>query len=98
MMIREGIASDTIFLLVFIGIVTLASLLIFWKWAEIAPQQASENSCKLKQHSFCIDWRSNNYNILDKPNWSDFPPKGTDCAKYGIVEPTVSECKKIVGE
>lgn len=90
-----GITTSAIFLLVFISIVTTASLIVFWKWVEISSQQASENSCKIKQYNFCMEWRSKNYSISNKPNWAEISPKGEACAKFGIYEPDKSECEKI---
>ncbi|MEM5766237.1 MAG: hypothetical protein QW423_01210 [Candidatus Aenigmatarchaeota archaeon] len=92
----KGITTNTIFLLVFIALVTTTSLLIFWKWVEMGPGSISERSCKTKQYNFCMDWRIKNYKTEDKPNWSQIPPKGNDCAKFGVYEPSKYECDEIL--
>lgn len=87
---KAVIATDVIFILIFIGLVIGASAIVFWKWYSGNSTLANEFTCRAKQGSYCSDL------IAGKsPNWDDIPPK-TGCDKFNIVQPTKDQCEKVV--
>ena len=87
---KAVIATDVIFIIIFIALVVGASLIIFWKWYANQNMMASEYACKMKLYNYCIDA------IRGKQtNWNEIPPK-EGCEKFNVVQPTEQECKKLI--
>lgn len=85
---KAVIATDVIFIIVFIGLVVGASLVIFWKWYANQNMMANEFACKIKQQNYCIDLIKGK-----QTNWNEIPPK-EGCEKFNVYEPSVEECQK----
>ena len=88
-MIKKGVSSTVIFVLVVIGLIVASSLIIFWRWLSFQGE-VNEFYCKIKQKSYCSSLING-----ENPNWDEISPK-KGCEKFGITKPTLEECKQMV--
>jgi hypothetical protein len=86
----KGVTNTAVFILVAIGLFIFAGLVIFWKWFGWAGVTTNEFFCGIKQQSYCKDLVNK-----ENPNWDEIAPK-TGCEQFGVVKPTLDECKGLV--
>ena len=83
----KGLSSTVIFVLVTIGLMVAAGMIIFWRWMGWHGEVVNEYSCRVKQQNYCMQLING-----ENPNWDEIAPK-TGCEKFGVVKPTLDECK-----
>jgi len=81
--------SYVIFVIILIGISIFVITILTWNWISSQKREAGEYECKVKQLNYCIALINN-----QNPNWDDIQPK--DCSRYGIIKPSLDECKRLV--
>lgn len=89
------IATDLIFIILFIGAVVFSSALVFWEWYNKEKTTASETNCRMKLQSYCIDWKNANYDPGSEPDWNNLPPT-EGCDQFGILRPSEADCEAVV--
>jgi hypothetical protein len=82
------IATDVIFIVVVIGLIIVASLIVFWKWLDLQNMQANQWNCRMKLMNYCSDLIRGR-----QTNWDDISPK-EGCEKY-VAKPSLEDCKKV---
>lgn len=85
----KGVSSTVIFVVVAIALFVGAGIIVFWKWMDLQGLIANESSCILKQKSYCVSLING-----ENPNWDEINPK-TGCEKFGIVQPSSDDCKRL---
>ncbi|MDI6798882.1 MAG: hypothetical protein QMD12_02715 [Candidatus Aenigmarchaeota archaeon] len=88
----KGIAVKTLFLVVVIGMIIFFSLVIFWHLLDLQRIEANKAACLIKQRNYCERCVKNNKCPGD---WNQIKPEG--CGDFGIYEPSLEECKKMMG-
>jgi hypothetical protein len=92
---KAVIATDVIFVIALIALIVTTALIIFWKWVASENAQAGDLSCRMKQYSYCIEWKNAGYGANAPKSWEELPPK-QGCENFNIAQPSMDECKNLL--
>jgi hypothetical protein len=87
----KGVTVYTMFLVIAIFISIFFLVLLLVKFIK-PPEGVTEELCKAKLKSYCLEWYAKGYLENSRPKGYDF----SGCEVYGISEPGVVECKEII--
>jgi len=89
----KAIAVHAIFVVSIILIFLFFVTAIFFRYMDF-KEGPSEFSCKVKQFSYCSDWKRTDYS--DYPDWSWEEKEPENCDLVGIAKPTYEQCENIL--
>jgi len=89
----KAVAIHAVVVVALIGMLLFFALIIFWHWLNLQQIEASKAACAVKFSNCCLEWYKKDYQG-DPCDWASIPPKGNECDKFNIIEPTSKDqCK-----
>ncbi|HKZ45433.1 MAG TPA: hypothetical protein VJ343_01890 [archaeon] len=89
----KALATNTLFLVVVIGMMIFFSLIVFWQWVKLENVQLSREACAIKFANYCERWAVCNYRDCKPNDWETTNPK-IGCEEFEITEPNADKCKQ----
>jgi len=87
---NKGIATQTLVLVIMMGMFAFAAFMIWSGWREGSDTSVQKAGCISKRLEYCTSWKARGYS---EDPWDWHETVSDSCARLGIYKPTQPECE-----